>query len=223
MMKRSFVGLCVLVTLVGIPRPAFASGWDLVRWIDRLSGPRDFWGHGPDIAFFCYGVDANGLDTKRFHFDAGCYSMDREEPRVAFGFKIAWLGGVNTLPYAPPNDADKPDVNAMPLLVTLDVGIDNKGILEAGSGIGFVRFHGRGYSFTRFAIEPRVIFKPLAIGRRDGNKERWRDILQIKASFVAIPGSLEASDFDAIGSFESSGELIPTISIGADFVAWFRR
>jgi len=75
----------------------------------------------------------------------------------------------------------------------------------------------------RFAIEPRVTFKPLAIGRRDGNKERGRDILQIKASFVAIPGSLEASDFDAIGSFESSGELIPTISIGADFVAWFRR
>ena len=221
MPKRLVACLAVMLCAVAVPRKADASGWDLIRWFDRLSGPKDFAGWGLELAFVCHGTPARDSNTAPdIHFDPGCFRMDRNQRRILFGASFARLEGVNTLPYA--TGTPVPDVHATPVMVTVDLGAENGFLgvqkwdfLDVGAGIGFVRFHDDRYGFTRFAIEfPRLTVKPLVFFSQEARKRRQLEALQIRASFIGIPGDIDAGDFGAIGSFHSSSEYIgPAVSV----------
>jgi hypothetical protein len=215
----------VLVVHLGTPGLAAASGWDIIRWFDRLSGPDGFntiW--GLELTPFCRG-DVSGVQD----FDAtfNCHRMDRSKLRIEIGGRIARLDGRNTLPYPP--GVTPPDVHAVPVMAVVNVGLPRGflgfsrwDVVEPGAAIGLVRFYGEGYGFNRFAVEPRVTFKPLLLfGRPTTPREQQLlEVVQVRLSGVAIPGSIRAADFNATGSFRAGSEFIaPVVSVLIDFTA----
>lgn len=217
MRRRSLTCLLILACFFTSSRSASAMDWGFVRWLDRLSGPEDYWGPMIEFAPLCYGtrVETPKPETPGFHLDPGCFKMDREKLRIAIGGQWALLKGRNTLEYPPGQDI--PSAHAVPLLATVDLGIDKRGLLEIGAGIGAVRFYGdRGeYSFWKFALEaPRITVKPLVLLADTPASRRKLEALQLRLSFVGIPGAFQASDFAAIGDWRTDSEYIgPAVAI----------
>jgi len=211
MRQRLISWLFVLVIGMSSPQSAAASDFAFWRWWDSLSGPGPFSGIALQEVFICYGVDQRPIppaQTPDWLLDLGCYHASRQRVRMALGFEWAWLAGRNNLPYAPPRGQSAPDVHAYPFMVTADFGIPRVPIVELGASVGLIRFSGEGFGFNRFAFGPRVTLKPLVLFSSEPKTQKKLEVLKLRWTGVGIPGSIDASDFGAIGSFASSGELI---------------
>jgi hypothetical protein len=204
------------LVFAGVPPSAEAHARaGLWRWLDGLSGPDDFTGLVFDVSLLCYGTPVvGGDDVDRLRVDPGCLSTDPKRLKPTIGVKFAYLWGHNTLDYGP---ASAPDVSALALMGTIDVPVDKKGVLEAGVGLGGVRFSADPAAFWRPAIEPRLTVKPLVFKGRGDQRRKW-EWLQIQFSRLGILGRIDAEDFGA-RNYSASGELIPSVTVFVDVLS----
>jgi len=207
--------LCGLLLLLA-PRPASAE-LGFFRWWDSLSGPGPFSGVVFDEVFLCKG-EPTSTPLPRPKFDPGCLNLHRGKRRLMGGVKVGRLDGKNNLPYA---TGRAPEVHAYPVLATLS--FSQHPALERGGAVGFVRFSGEGFGFNRFAIEPRVVFRPLVFfADVDSKAQRQLEFLHLQLYGTGIPSEFTAADFGAIGSFRSDREWLPCFAIIVDIgrVLW---
>lgn len=214
-----------VVLVLAMARPASAE-LGFFRWWDSLSGPGPFSGVVFDPVFVCYGAPRIPGATKTTPsaatpatpgwapFDLGCRSTRRDELRVNIGLEFARLTGKNNLPYA---SGTAPDVKAYPFMMT--VTVSKHAMLDAGAGVGFVRFSGGGFGFTRFAFEPRATVRPLVGLSRSEFTRRRLEFLQLRAFGTAIPGEITAADFGATGTWSSPKEWLPGFMVVFDLSA----
>jgi hypothetical protein len=219
-MRRLASILCAAVLVAAIPRPAYAD-LGLLRWFDRLSGPGPFTGLFADVNFLCIAkkADASAKSAWAVRVDLDCRTARREavdrkqKPRVlSIGAQVAALSGPNHLTYAAPLDqAPAPDVRAYPVMGTMTYALHRT--LDVGAGIGLVHFTGRGFGFSRFAIEPQATFKPLMLFAPD-DRPSALEVLQLRFNVTGLIGQIEAEDFGAVsGLTPKSSEWLKGFTI----------
>ena len=216
MRLRVLPGLLVAATLALCPTSAFALlDGGFFRWWDSLSGPGPFNGVVIDAMLVCYGshftgkpspdpnVSNDGYTTEVF-INPGCLQARRDRRRISVGLQWAALWSErNDLPYESGRKA--PQVKAYPFMIVAHYGL-NKGI-DVGAGVGVVKFSGDGFGFTRFIFEPRVSVRPFALLSKKPNPPLITDIIDLRVFATAIPGTIDAADFGATGSWRSEGEM----------------
>ena len=222
--------LVVAGVLAALPAPASAAfGGGFFRWWDSLSGPGPFNGIVLDAMFVCYGThfapgaDPNAPDPKYatdVFIDAGCLNARRDRRRVSVGVQwaAAW-SEENNLVY--PDRGKAPQVKAYPFLIVAHYGL-NKG-MDAGLGVGVVKFSGDGFGFSRFIIEPQLSVRPFALLSKSENPPLRAEVLDLRFFMTGIPGSMTAADFGATDTWSSDGEFQYGFSITFNALALIGR
>ena len=219
---RRFAPLWLAAVLLALaPQPAYAD-LGFFRWIDRLSGPGPFSGLFADVNFLCIARrPATATDPAKVvaEVDLDCHA-NREHRLLLVGVQVAALSGTNNLVYAPPQDQNPPDVRAYPVLGTMTYSLHPA--LDVGGGIGFVRFSGRGFGFSRFALEPQVTLKPLVLFARSKPSPRLLEVLHLRFNVTGILGGIEAEDFGAVSGLSRSAEWLKGFTIIVNVGSLFR-
>jgi hypothetical protein len=204
-MRRYVMASILSWALIAIaPGTAEAQRGGFWRWWDSLSGPGPFNGIVYDQSIYSLGME-RGTSVKTWFPDPTATKADPKRRYLRLGLQLGWLWAQkNPLTYAAPRDQDPPGVNAMPFAATADVGVA-KGI-DVGAAVGGVRFSGDGFGFTKFALTPRLSIRPAVLF--SDNPGRRHEVLEIRFFATMMPGTIEADDFGAIGSFRAEGELL---------------
>jgi hypothetical protein len=217
MRQRCLVPVFALVLVITSPAAAVAgeAGW--WWWWDSLSGPGEFRGFFIQQSIRTFQKkDLVDPSSPTSYFDPSGLDIDWDR----FYFRLSAQGGIlfaerNNLQYAPPLDNAPPDVRAIPLMASLDARVVKS--VEAGSGVGWVRFSAGESSFWRFALEPHVIWRPLVLANVS---ERQKGLLELRLYGIAIAQEISASDFGAIGGMESGKEfLFPGLTFTVNVLA----
>jgi hypothetical protein len=233
-----FAGAIVVLLVMGAVTPASAQEgfwW----WLERLSGPGAYHGWGATWTAVCVGTrkdsrtaddrDVAAADTRIYVDDPGCGTLARNQPRATLRFQVAFAGADgNPLQYDPPRSGDDLHTRVFALIPAVDFGVTPW--LEAGAGIGLVRFTGDAFDgFSKPAIQLiRLTGKPLRFYPTDDPRKRYGlEFLQIRYVATLIPDGFDAQEFGAVpGTFSTGTEFLSSFSIVIDpfsLVALLRR
>lgn len=218
----------VIVLLFLTVRPVSAQDgfW---RWIERLSGPGGYQGWGATLTPICVGVEKESRTAEdpdrdtdpaiKIFPDLGCGKSSRNHFRAMLRFEVAWLtADDNPLVYDPPRTPRELRTRAFSFIPAVDIGITRW--LEAGAGIGFIRFSGDLFDgFSKPAIQAiRLTAKPLLFLRADDAKKRYGlEFLQVRYIATVIPDGFEAHEFGAVpGTFSTGTEFLSGVSFVVD-------
>jgi hypothetical protein len=200
-------------------------------WLEKLSGPGPFKGPQYALTLACYGWPGPLFKSHGASVRAGessqtpaaeptvlplwrCHEIDPNQMRVDLGVDLARLStNENPLTYAA--GQQKPGVRAFLFVPYVSVSVVVG--LEAGVGLGFVRFTDRqsnqiddsnriDFSSTKALIQPiRLTVKPLA---PFFDSTKW-DFLQLAFNGTLILQTLQERDFGAVpGTFREPTEML---------------
>jgi hypothetical protein len=219
---------CAIVSCVG----AGAASAQVIRWIDKLSGPGPFIGFQVEGRVVCWGAPESDEEMVGVKLPCLIKRGPKDTPRrtslnVEAG--VFWARD-NELPYNRDLDEDERRVMLTPLQVTF-YWQPLRG-LELGHGAGLFFFYSKRDlfdRFTRFALEPlRVDIRPFDLAmrdpaRRDKLSARLLRMITLRQSIVILPKGVTAADFGALGSFRTSREILPSYSLLLDIEPLFTK
>ena len=226
MTKRFWLTGVMCACFVSLASVAHAG---IIEWIDQLSGPGGFVGFSIEARLHCWGVDKvtklqeprkeepepdRQEDARAFGVVLACPNTLAPTQRTGFTLNVA--SGVswalnNNLKYAPNTETG---VKLVPLEGS--VWWYPLPPVAVGASIGNYWFSGPAFStFSRFYVRPiQVELKPLAFPRK-----RWyttAEILTVRIGYVLIPEGFQASDFGAIGPYQTEHEALPSVALLLD-------
>ena len=136
----------------------------------------------------------------------------------------------NHLPYTGDLDEDQRRVKLTPVQVTF-YWQPLRG-LEIGHGAGVFFFYSRHDLFDRFSritIEPlRLDIRPFDLALRDDISRsklssKLLRMITLRQSVVILPKGVTAADFNALGSFRTEREVLPSYSLLLDIEPLFTK
>ena len=234
--------VCVVVLMFGSVRPASAGEWDILWWLEQLSGPGPFFAPfrlNVSEPLFCYGIkapnarlahtDTPAASAVREFFPARftCGQAARQRVWVRFSASLSRASGDNNLKYATVLTGKDLRVTRWSYSAVADVSV--RPYVDVGTSLGLVTFKGKPFdTFTRLTFEPiRVTLKPLAIGDA---VDSWylRELLQFRYTAAYIRGGLTDADFNALPGTSSSGSefqssFAMTINFSGPLDKWLGR
>jgi hypothetical protein len=209
--RGGWVALTILVWGAGAV-PARAQGW---RWLEKLSGPGDFYGFEYDQKLLCRYEE----EPSQIAISAPCVRKNQKNPDLtkrifALGLSASYLRGKNDLTYAPTLE----HVDRTIQIVTVEGFYDHriKGTrLDYGAAVGINWFVVPDFDdFTRVSIEPRLTFKLFDMTQGD----HYVGTFAIRAGVLFFTKGFDADDFGAVpGTYRSGTEVSPSVRFVFDF------
>jgi hypothetical protein len=220
--RAGWVALTILVWGAGAV-PAQAQGW---RWLEKLSGPGDFFGFEYDQKLLC---DYEELEPKarqeeqtlkpEIIVSAPCVRKRHKHPdftkRVfAFGVSASYLRGKNDLTYAPTTEHIDRTIQVVSIETFYDHRLGRTRI-DYGAAVGFNWFLvPDADDFTRVSLEPRLTFKLFDMKQGD----KYVGTFGIRAGVLFFAKGFDADDFGAVpGTYRSGTEVSPSVRFVFDF------
>jgi hypothetical protein len=215
--RAGWVALTILVWGAGAV-PAQAQGW---RWLEKLSGPGDFYGFEYDQKLLCR---YENLTAAEMAISGPCLrkTQNQNQPEnrdlrkriYALGLSASYLRGKNDLTYAPTAE----HVDRTIQIVTVEGFYDHRITgtrLDVGAAVGFNWFVvPQSDNFTRVSLEPRLTFKLFDMKQGD----EYVGTFGIRAGVLFFTKGFDADDFGAIpGSYRSGTEVSPSVRFVFDF------
>jgi hypothetical protein len=217
------------------PAAAEASGW---RWLEKLSGPGDFFGFQADIKIYCVYDDkapapsdaeidkAPGVSIPCIHKRGNKrgengkkhsnYRLNLEERRHASGISVGYLRAAsNDLIYDETIDLSDRTVQVVTLEAFHDRRFRGFQRIDYGVAVGANLFIGpAGHRLWRASIEPRVTLKLFDLTQRD----HYVGTFNVRIGALWFPGGFKDTDFGAVpGTYDSGVEVGPSVRFIFDF------
>jgi hypothetical protein len=239
MRRATASGLIGLAILLCTPRPASAQ-WDIIKWLEGLSGPGDFWMIGGEVHLGCVTkAPATGAEQDRASikvaFETGPQALRSlfcdQNPTPVKGakdtgrqvwkdvkayFTVAYaqsLTGNDPLDY--PAGSEKHD----PYLKIFTAGAAYRWNqwFDTGMAAGTATFTGSSSSsgnFNKLLLSPYVVVRPLA----RVSKGELQRLVSLKLDFLIFPEGFTDAEFGATGTkLDGHAELVPTFVVRIDF------
>ncbi len=182
----------VLVSSSDVAMAQFGGGW---TWLDKLSGPGDFWGPAFYMSF-CLGSGGETVRIKECDFD---------NPRIWFNLG----GGRATTDAGTREDLDYPAMSLWTFEPSLDIRLFKIDwfSFEWGFATGLHRFKSDGFQdFWRVSLQP------IRFGVKMNIKSYSQIVVRISGTYF-IDGFTAADFGDLNGTFVSRGELLATVFV----------
>ena len=217
-----WVAMAVLMSVLQAS-PARAQGW---RWLEKLSGPGDFFGFEYAQKIWCDFERKPEPGTRIIAIPGismPClWHPDREaegEPDItdriyAAGASVSYLRALtNNLKYASTDDHVDHTVQILVFEGFYDRKVRNR--LDVGAAVGLNWFLVPHFSdFTRVSIEPRVTAKLFDMKQGD----TYLGPFGVRVGLLIFTKGFKAEDFGAIpGTYESGLEIGPSVRFVLDF------
>jgi hypothetical protein len=212
-------GLCVAA-----PSPAFAQFWEIVKWINEMSGPK-MEGSVFEMPVLCYyRSDDTKVDPIRrilvcppIPARTGVGAREGALSRnVTFGVRGGRLNNVKRLR----DEQSIRDVSAWvvsPPFANVRYSID---ALDIAGALDLVRFQGADVqAFWVPTTHASVTLKPFAIHASDRS---WGRVLSVGFAYTQLFARFDSTRFGPGWNFQSNREALFSVVVGVDASVWLR-
>ncbi len=221
-MRRRAIWLAMAtLALVLSASPAYAQGW---RWLEKLSGPGDFYGYELDVKLWCQ-YQKKG-EPRAIPISLPCLNkpddaaIDITDRVYAFGASVSYLRGHNDLIYAPAPTGEE-EINRTLQLWVFEAFYDHRTWVRrvdwgvaAGVNLFLLPNVADNNVLWRGSIEPRITFELFDLSA--GGRYTGKGSLRIGALFFT--NEFTAEDFGAVpGTYDSGFDWSPSIRFVLDF------
>lgn len=215
MRRLTGTGLIALALLVGFARPASAQ-WDLLKWLEELSGPGPFFVSGPEATFYCPGAHARAkLDDKDFGLLCDREAATFKHVKFYVGASVLWGSGHNPLTYAGQPDNPHRSVSTQSYAGILGYRLWNWA--DVASQVGLAHFSAEGTGTVKFFLDPYAAVRPLAFCPKTKSIER---LVEARVGLLLFPQGFTLADFGATGgSLTGKAEFVWHLAFLIDFTA----
>lgn len=198
-------------------------GW--FDWIEGLSGPGPFRGYSVGYRVLCTKeVQGRKPGEGRYSVDPTCFSDRDPAIRQMLEIRVGRFASDDH-----PRFADTPSDTREVTFVKLEsfMKVRVNATLDAGAGVGRVRFRGDGFDpFWRTTVTPvSLTFAPLALGQPDDVRaEWWRRLLKLHYEMTYFHTGFTGADFgNSATSYATARDWVRTIGLEVDFGALLNR
>jgi hypothetical protein len=237
-MRRRAPAAVMFAIVLLCAAPARAQGW---RWLEKLSGPGDFYGYEVNVKILCgyeeiqkgrlapiavslpcikkRAVPPSDLPGDDQDFRSGATTADKQQldlarRKYALGVGVSYLRGSGDLEYAPTSEHVDRTVQVWAFEGFFDHRVFRNNI-DAGVAVGANVFVvPLAENFTRWSVEPRVTLKLFDL-RKGAN---YVGTASLRLGVLAFFKEFTAEDFGAIpGTYRSGTDIGPSFRFILDF------
>jgi hypothetical protein len=223
--RASSIAMTAVALVVSAAPAAAQDGW---RWLEKLSGPGDFYGYELGAKLLCKYDDArtgrqgeveSAISLPCLMKRQAAREVDLARRIYAFGVSAGYLRALsNDLQYAPSDEHIDRTVHVIAVEGFYDHRIGDLSRLDYGVAVGANWFVGRAFdNFVRTSVEPRVSFKLFDLRRGTGTTA-YKGTFTVRVGALIWFKEFTAEDFGAIpGTYRSGTEIGPSVRFIFDF------